>query len=171
LRHFFLIDFFILSLIVLQYVLVKSYRLSFQLRYKKKIHNDKILGVVWIVTLDVPSYVKSTLDWTFFFGKFFCVFERLKCRFQFFKSLLPSFSNRYEYNAIILDLPRKKLPMWLPKKSTIMCFYPKLHLLSYNIKGLNEEEEVRKLSQYILGIFPRVDVMFLQEHKLKGQKA
>jgi hypothetical protein len=51
-----------------------------------------------------------------------------------------------------------------------MCFYPKLHLLSYNIKGFNEEEEVRKLKQYILGIFLGADVMFLQEHKLRGQK-
>jgi hypothetical protein len=52
-----------------------------------------------------------------------------------------------------------------------MFFYPKLHLLFYNIKGLNEEEEVRKLRQCILGIFPKVDAMFLQEHKLRGQKA
>jgi hypothetical protein len=51
-----------------------------------------------------------------------------------------------------------------------MFFCPKLHLLSYSIKGFNEEEELRKLRQYILGIFPKVDVMFLQVHKLRGQK-
>jgi hypothetical protein len=29
------------------------------------------------------------------------MFETLKCRFQFLISLLPSFSNRFAYNAII----------------------------------------------------------------------
>jgi hypothetical protein len=89
---------------VFQYVLVKSYRLSFQLHYKKKIHNDKFWG-----SLDCTILCKVHLGLNiYFFGNFFCVFERLKCRFQFFISLLPSFSNRFEYNATILDLPIKK---------------------------------------------------------------
>jgi hypothetical protein len=40
-----------------------------------------------------------------FFG-----FERLECKFQFFISLLSNVSNKFEYNATILDLLRKKLP-------------------------------------------------------------
>jgi hypothetical protein len=57
--------FFILSVMVLQCVVVKSYNLNFQLHYKKNIHNDNFFVAIWIVTLDVPSFVKSTLDWTF----------------------------------------------------------------------------------------------------------
>jgi len=42
------------------------------------------------------------------FGNFiFFGFERLECRFQFFISLLPSFSNRFEYNVTIFDSLRK----------------------------------------------------------------
>jgi hypothetical protein len=36
LRNFFLLEFFILSVMALQCVVIKSYRLSFQLHYKKK---------------------------------------------------------------------------------------------------------------------------------------
>jgi hypothetical protein len=61
-KDFFLLDFFILSDMVFQCVALKIYKFSFQLHWKKNIHNDSFFGVVWIVTLDVPSFVKSTLD-------------------------------------------------------------------------------------------------------------
>ncbi len=77
------------------------------------------------MTLDVPSFVKSILNWTFILlVLFFFGFERLKCRFQFFISFFSSFSNRFEYNATILESQKKKLPLWLPKKSNVVCFYP-----------------------------------------------
>jgi hypothetical protein len=37
------------------------------------------------------------------FSNFSLGFERLECRFQFFISFLPSFLNKFEYNATILD--------------------------------------------------------------------
>ncbi len=60
------------------------------------------------------------------FGNVFFGFEKLECRFQIFILLLPSFSNGFEYNATIFDSLEKKLPLWFPKKSIVMCFYPKL---------------------------------------------
>ncbi len=59
LRDFFLFDCFILSVMVLQCVVVKSSKLGFQLHLKKKVHNDSLFGLVWTMTLDVS---KSTLD-------------------------------------------------------------------------------------------------------------
>jgi hypothetical protein len=50
------------------------------------------------------------------FGNFFFGFERLECRFQFFISLLVSFSNIFEYNAIIFDPPRKNCHCDFQKK-------------------------------------------------------
>ncbi len=41
------------------------------------------------------------------FSNFFFGFERLECRVQFFISLLLSFSNKFEYNATILDSLKK----------------------------------------------------------------
>jgi hypothetical protein len=55
------------------------------------------------------------------FGNFSFGFERLKCMFQIFISFLTSFLNRFEYNAIILDSLTKKLPLWLSKKSIVLC--------------------------------------------------
>jgi hypothetical protein len=37
------------------------------------------------------------------FNNFSFGFERLECRFQFFISFLPSFLNKFEYNATIFD--------------------------------------------------------------------
>jgi hypothetical protein len=62
LRDFFLFDFFILSVMILQCVVVKNISLVFDFIRTKKIHNHKFLRVVWTVTLDVPSFVKSTLN-------------------------------------------------------------------------------------------------------------
>ncbi len=40
--------------------------------------------MVWIITLDVPSFPKSTLNWTFILLINKIGFEILECRFQFF---------------------------------------------------------------------------------------
>jgi hypothetical protein len=57
------------------------------------------------------------------FGNFFFGFERLECRFQFFISLSPSFSNRFEYNATILD-SLKKTATTISKKIPYSVFLP-----------------------------------------------
>jgi hypothetical protein len=76
--------------------------------------------------LDVPSFLKSTLNSTFIlFGKKNFGFERLKCRFQFFISLLPSFSNRFEYNATKLDSFKKKTTTVISKKVHYSVLLPK----------------------------------------------
>ena len=42
-------------------------------------------------------------------------------------------------------------------------------LLSFNVTGLNDPSVVRLLKHYIDSI-PRLDVLFLQEHKLRGHE-
>lgn len=48
----------------------------------------------------------------------------------------------------------------------------KMHILSYNVWILNLENKVHKLKLYIqLGLTTKVDIIFLQEHKLRKSKA
>ncbi len=61
----------------------------------------------------------------YLFGNFFFGFERLECRFQFFISLLLSFSNRFEYNATILD-SLKKITTMTSKKVHYSVLLPRL---------------------------------------------
>jgi hypothetical protein len=108
LKDFFLFDFFILSVMVLQGVVVKNYRLSFQLHYKKKIHNDSFFRVVWTREIRCTIFYKIHFGLNIYpFSKKKFGFERLECRFQFFISLLPNFSNRFAYNATIFNSPKK----------------------------------------------------------------
>jgi hypothetical protein len=76
--------------------------------------------------LDVPSFVKSTLNSRFILlVNFFLGFERLKCRFQIFISLLPNFSNRFEYNATKFDSLKKKTTTMISKKVHYSVLLPK----------------------------------------------
>jgi hypothetical protein len=46
----------------------------------------------------------------------------------------------------------------------------KLHVMTYNVHGLNMEEDTCKLSYYFKGIHPRLDIIVLQKHELRGNK-
>jgi hypothetical protein len=46
----------------------------------------------------------------------------------------------------------------------------KLHILTYNMWGLNMEEKVHKFKIYLQTSIPHVHVMFTHEHKLRGIK-
>jgi hypothetical protein len=82
LKEFFLFDFFILSVMVLQCVLVKSCRFNFQLHKKKKVHNHKFFEVVWTRDIGCIILCKVHLGLNIYpFGNFVFGFERLKCRF------------------------------------------------------------------------------------------
>jgi hypothetical protein len=107
LKDFFLLDSFILSVMVLQCVMVKNYRFSFQFHWKEKSIMMNFWGcldceirctILCKVYLELNIYPLVIC----FFG-----FERLKCRFQFFIPLLPSFLNKFEHNATILDSLKK----------------------------------------------------------------
>ncbi len=81
--------------------------------------------MVWIVTLDVPSFVKSTLNWTFIL----LMIKKLSLKncnvgFNFSSHFLQV--SQIDLNTMqqYLTHSKKKLPLWLPKKSTMMCFYP-----------------------------------------------
>jgi exonuclease III len=43
-----------------------------------------------------------------------------------------------------------------------------LNLVSYNIHGLNDQATLGALQHYIQGLQPKVDILMLQEHKLKN---
>ena len=45
----------------------------------------------------------------------------------------------------------------------------KLNILTHNIKGLNDPESIDKERGFIKFISPRADVIFIQEHKLRGE--
>lgn len=48
----------------------------------------------------------------------------------------------------------------------------KAHILSFNVKRLNMEKKAWRLGHYLKGIHPLLDqFIFIQEHKLKGDKA
>ena len=44
----------------------------------------------------------------------------------------------------------------------------KWNIISHNIRGLNDPESQRKKRHFLTSIIPRVDIMLLQEHKLRG---
>jgi hypothetical protein len=123
LRDLFLLDFFILGVMVFQCMVVKSYRLSFNSIKRKKNpwwyffwgNLDCDIGCTILCEVHLELNIYS-------FDKRNFGFERLECRFQFFISFLPSFSNRFEYNATILNSPKKMSP-WFPKRVSVMCFY------------------------------------------------
>lgn len=46
----------------------------------------------------------------------------------------------------------------------------KLHILTHNLRGLNDPLSVLKHNIFLWSITPRVDVLVFQEHKLKGAK-
>lgn len=46
----------------------------------------------------------------------------------------------------------------------------KLHPLSINVRGLNQDQKVGIIRDYLSNLMPKVDVMYLQEHKLRVTK-
>ena len=44
----------------------------------------------------------------------------------------------------------------------------KVHLLSINVQGINNDTKVGVVRDYIGNLSPRVDVLCLQEYKLRG---
>ena len=41
--------------------------------------------------------------------------------------------------------------------------------ITHNIRGLNDPENIAKERRYLNAISPRVDIVMLQEHKLRGR--
>lgn len=46
----------------------------------------------------------------------------------------------------------------------------KLHILTHNLRGLNEASSVLRHNLFLRSITPRVNILFFQEHKLRGAK-
>ena len=44
----------------------------------------------------------------------------------------------------------------------------KWNIISHNIRGLNDLESLGKERHFLTSIIPRVDIVMLQEHKLRG---
>jgi hypothetical protein len=63
---------------------------------------------------------------------------------------------------------RKGLKWNLSLRSLVRYEY--IHLLSYNVCGLNNTQVICKLSKHVHSISPKNDDMLLQEHKLRGDK-
>jgi exonuclease III len=47
----------------------------------------------------------------------------------------------------------------------------KIHLLSYNIQGLNMDEFFCKMNQFFRGMILQMDIVCIHEHKLHKEKA
>lgn len=45
----------------------------------------------------------------------------------------------------------------------------KWNLITHNIRGLNDVESITKEKNFIQSLTPRVDVVMIQEHKLRGK--
>jgi exonuclease III len=46
-----------------------------------------------------------------------------------------------------------------------------LNLISYNVRGLNDQMALDTLHHYLHGIMPKIDILMLQEHKLRNTQA
>lgn len=46
----------------------------------------------------------------------------------------------------------------------------KLNIMTHNIRALNDPTNILKYNRFLRSISPRVDVLLLQEHKLKGSR-
>jgi len=104
---FFLFHFFILSVVVFQCVAVKIISLISNSTKRKK-----SIMIIFFGSLDCDIRCTILCEVHFElniypFDTYFLGFERLKFRFQFFISLLRSFSNIFEYNATILGSLKK----------------------------------------------------------------
>ena len=47
----------------------------------------------------------------------------------------------------------------------------RVNMLTFNVRGLNNPQKVDRLKTYLYFIIPRPDLIFLQEHRLREQKA
>ena len=45
----------------------------------------------------------------------------------------------------------------------------KWNIISHNIRGLNDPDNIAKKRSYINFLTPRIDVLMIQEHKLRGR--
>ena len=43
--------------------------------------------------------------------------------------------------------------------------------ITFNVRGLNEPRKIERLKQYFQNLHEGIDVILLQEHKLRGEKA
>lgn len=43
------------------------------------------------------------------------------------------------------------------------------NIISHNIRGLNDPDNIAKKRSYINFLTPRIDVLMIQEHKLRGR--
>lgn len=46
----------------------------------------------------------------------------------------------------------------------------KLHLLSHNVRGLNDPSAIDRFKHYILNSNPKANIIFFQEHKTRGSR-
>jgi len=104
LKEYFLFDFFILIVMVLQCVVVKSYTFTFQLHYKKKVHNHNFFKIVWTRDIGCTIFCEVHLGLNIYpFSIKNFVFERLKYTFNFSFYFCQVSQINFAYNAIILD--------------------------------------------------------------------
>jgi len=117
-KDLFLQFFLILSVMILECVVVKSYRDIFQPTKSKK----SITIIFWIVTLVVPYITKSTFGWTFdVFWVFFLDLGRLQYNLSSHFCYIP----QMHLNYMQLDLTNlENLKLWCPKKHIVVCFHP-----------------------------------------------
>ena len=51
--------------------------------------------------------------------------------------------------------------------------YPSLHMkwnfITHNIRGLNDPDNIAKERSFLMSLTPRLDVVMIQEHKLRGR--
>ena len=45
----------------------------------------------------------------------------------------------------------------------------KWNLITHNIRDLNDPENIRKEREFINSVTPKVDIVLIQEHKLRGR--
>ena len=55
-----------------------------------------------------------------------------------------------------------------------MCLNPikllmKWSIITHNIRGLNDPESIAKERNFLTSLTPKVDIVMLQEHKLRGK--
>jgi len=46
----------------------------------------------------------------------------------------------------------------------------KIHLLSYNVQGLNKDGKICKMNQFFRGMTLQMDIVCIHEHKLHKEK-
>lgn len=55
-------------------------------------------------------------------------------------------------------------------RSATRHYFMKLHILTHNVRGFNDPSSITKPNLFLQSITPRVDILFIKEHKLRGTK-